>query len=196
MKRLLPSLIIILSLNSFTSSFAQEVSNTKAFKKHHALYDYLKSELTSTDTISGFNKQLEKLKISGTIFEADGVTPAKNVILYICQADEDGYYHSKKVNGKRTLRHQAWVKTDNNGRYTFYTFLPGTIWGTKALKQIHGFVKKPNSTNVSAINHFVFDNDPFLRKSCRKKIAKRGIKNILKLEKKNGFLVGKRDIVL
>ncbi|WP_052415062.1 hypothetical protein [Jejuia pallidilutea] len=68
--------------------------------------------------------------------------------------------------------------------------------GTKDLKQIHGYIKEPNTSTEYAINHFVFDDDPFLKKSCRKKIAKRGINNILKLEKKDGLLIGKRNIIL
>ncbi|WP_203258297.1 hypothetical protein [Hyunsoonleella ulvae] len=201
MKRVLTILILSAFLANTDLAKAQEyadtsIQNSKTNKKRHAIYDYAESDLNSIDTIPGFNTQSDKLKITGTIFKSDGVTPASNVIFYICQADEDGDYHSKKVNGKRVLRHQGWVKTDKNGEYTFYTFVPGTVWGSKALKQIHGYVKMPNDTEVYPINHFVFDDDPFLRKSCRKKIAKRGINNILKLEKQDGLLVGTRNIVL
>lgn len=194
MKRLL-TLLILTSLFTLGNTLnAQELADN--YKKRHAIFDYTETQLNNTDTIPGFENQSQKLKITGTIFESDGVTPAKNVVLYICQADEEGDYHSKKVNGKRTLRHQGWIKTDADGNYTFYTFVPGTHWGTKDLMQIHGYVKEPNTDEAYAINHFVFDNDPFLKKSCRKKIAKRGINNILKLEKKDGLLIGKRNIVL
>lgn len=194
MKKLI-TLTLITSIFAFCNTLkAQEFADN--YKKRHAIFDYSEKQLNNTDTIPGFENQAEKLMITGTIFEKDGVTPAKNVILYICQADEEGDYHSNKVNGKRTLKHQGWIKTDAKGNYTFYTFVPGTHWGTKDLKQIHGYVKEPNSTEEYAINHFVFDDDPFLRKSCRKKIAKRGLNNILKLEKKDGLLIGKRNIIL
>ncbi len=194
MKRLI-TLLFLTGLFTFVSALnAQELADN--YKKRHAIFDYSEKQLTNTDTIPGFENQSQKLKITGTIFESDGVTPAKNVVLYICQADEEGDYHSKKVDGKRILRHQGWIKTDADGNYTFYTFVPGTHWGTKDLMQIHGYVKESNSNEAYAINHFVFDNDPFLRKSCRKKIAKLGINNILKLEKKDGLLIGKRNIVL
>ena len=173
---------------------AQELADN--YKNRHAIFDYSEKQLNNTDTIPGFNEKAEKLMITGTIYKKDGVTPAKNIILYICQADEDGDYHSKKVNGKRIVKHQGWIKTDEDGRYTFYTFIPGTNWGTRSLKQIHGYVKEPNNQEAYAINHFVFDDDPFLRKSCRKKIEKLGLNNILKLEKKDGLLIGKRNIVL
>ncbi len=194
MKRLI-TLLFLTGLFTFGSALnAQELADN--YKKRHAIFDYSEKQLTNTDTIPGFENQSQKLKITGTIFESDGVTPAKNVVLYICQADEEGDYHSEKVDGKRILRHQGWIKTDADGNYTFYTFVPGTHWGTKDLMQIHGYVKESNSNEAYAINHFVFDNDPFLRKSCRKKIAKLGINNILKLEKKDGLLIGKRNIVL
>ena len=48
--------------------------------------------LNSTDSIPDFQDKEEKLKITGTIFQSDGITPAKDVILYIYQPDEDGNY--------------------------------------------------------------------------------------------------------
>ncbi|MEW4924610.1 hypothetical protein [Algibacter sp. 2305UL17-15] len=199
------NLITLISLASFLtvclSGNAQELAdnasqNLHDYKKRHAIYDHSEAQLNNTDTIPGFETFSEKLLISGTIYKSDGVTPASGVILYICQADEDGDYNSTKVNGKRVVKHRGWVKTDADGRYTFYTFVPGNYWGSKTLKQIHAVVKEPNNTEEYAINHFVFDDDPFLRKSCRKKIAKRGLNNILKLEKKDSLLIGKRDITL
>ncbi|GAL90726.1 dioxygenase family protein [Jejuia pallidilutea] len=194
MKQLITLAFITGIFTFYNTLNAQELANN--YKKRHAIFDYTEKQLNNVDTIPGFENKAEKLMITGTIFESDGVTPAKNVVLYICQADEDGDYHSKKINGKRSVKHQGWIKTDANGSYTFYTFVPGTHWGTKDLKQIHGYIKEPNTSTEYAINHFVFDDDPFLKKSCRKKIAKRGINNILKLEKKDGLLIGKRNIIL
>jgi protocatechuate 3,4-dioxygenase beta subunit len=189
--------VAILTLASlFLSNLLSAQDLADNYKKRHAIYDYTETRLNNTDTIPGYGAQGEKLRITGTIYEHDGVTPASNVLLYICQADAEGDYQSKKVNGKRTLKHQGWIKTDTNGNYTFYTFIPGTHWGTKDLMQIHGYIKLPDTKTVYAIPHFVFDNDPFLKKSCRKKIEKRGINNILKLERKDGLLIGKRNIIL
>lgn len=194
MKRLLSTLIIILSLSSFYGVTAQNF--VKNIKKRHAFYGYSGSHLKNTDTISGFDSKEEKLKITGTIYKSDGVTPAKNVILYICQSDEYGDYNPKKINGKRVLAHQGWIKTDADGKYTFYTFIPGTYWPSRKIQQIHGVVKAPNDDEAYQINNFVFDSDPLLRKSCKRKIADRGLNNVLKLEKKDSLLIGKRDIIL
>ena len=55
-----------------------------------AIYEYTAQQLNNTDTIPGYESKKNKLKISGTIYRSDGVTPAKDVILYIEQADENG----------------------------------------------------------------------------------------------------------
>lgn len=194
MKRLLSSLIIILSLNSFFGVSAQNF--VKNIKKRHAFYGHSQKNLKNTDTILGFGSKEEKLKITGTIYESDGITPAKDVILYICQADEYGDYNPKKVNGQRVLEHQGWVKTDADGKYTFYTFVPGTYWPSRRIQQIHAIVQAPNDAEAYQLNHFIFDSDPLLRASCKRKIETRGLNNVLKLEKKDSLLIGKRDIIL
>lgn len=194
MKRLLSSLIIILSLSSFLTLDAQNF--VKNIKKRHAFYGYTEYSLNNTDTITGFNSKEEKLKITGTIYQSDGVTPAKNVILYICQSDEYGDYNPTKINGKRVLAHQGWIKTDADGKYTFYTFVPGTYWPSRKIQQIHAVVKASNNADAYQLNHFVFDSDPLLRTSCKKKIAKRGLNNVIALEKKDDLLISKRDIIL
>ncbi|MFD2726057.1 hypothetical protein [Hyunsoonleella rubra] len=200
MKKVFIFLVCICVTSCFMALNAQSVASKKDiadnYKKRHAIYDYSEANLNNTDTIPGFGTISDKLKISGTIYKSDGVTPASGVILYICQSDDYGNYHSKKVNGKRVLRHKGWIKTDADGKYTFYTFVPGTYWPTKALMEIHGVIKKPNASEEYAIEHFIFDNDPHLRDSCRKKIEKKGLNNILKLDEKDGMLIGKRDIVL
>lgn len=194
MKRLLSICIIVISLNSLFTVSAQELAAN--YKKRHAIYDYTEKQLNNTDTIPGFGEISEKLKISGTIYKSDGVTPAEGVILYICQPDDYGDYHSKKVNGKRVLRHKGWVKTNADGQYTFYTFIPGTYWPSRKIQQIHGVVKVPGSEKEYAIAHFVFENDPLLRKSCKKKLAKSGLNNLITLEKKEDLFIGERNIIL
>ncbi len=187
------TLVIALAVSAL--SFAQQ--SAKNQRQQSVVYDITKKNMSNVDTIPGFQSRKEKLKITGIIYESDGVTPAKNVVLYIYQADEEGEYHATKVNGKRVLRHEGWARTNDEGRYMFYTFVPGTDWSSKSMKQIHGMIKEPSTDKTYSINQFVFDDDPMLTKSCRKKIAKYGLNNILKLERDaEGMLVGTRDIVL
>lgn len=165
------------------------------YKKRSPIYDFSEKQLNSIDTIPDFASKSNKLKITGVIYESDGVTPARNILLFIHQADEDGNFELRRENKKRYVHHRGWVKTDADGRYTFYTFVPGSyIYGSE-LKQILPIIKEPGKTEQK-IETFVFDNDPLLKDSCRKKIEKTNPNRILKLDKKEGLFVATRDIVL
>ncbi|WP_345190172.1 hypothetical protein [Algibacter agarivorans] len=159
------------------------------------IYDYSENRLNNTDTIPDFETQSAKLKITGTIFLNDGVTPAKDVILFIYQSDDNGDYEMKISNQKRYVHNRGWIKTDADGKYTFYTFVPGKYYGKGEFKTIHPVIKEPGKPEYKMYS-FLFDDDPSLTKSCRKKLEKKGIDNILKLDKKEGMFVATRDIVL
>ena len=165
------------------------------YMSRNPIYDYDAQTLSNTDTIPDFDSQVSKLKITGTIYQSDGVTPAKDVILYIWHQDEDGYYDMKNANDKRYVYHRGWVKTDADGKYTFYTFFPGSYPHSKEARHIHAAVKESGKDDY-ALNGFLFDDNPFLTKLCRKRLAKKGINNILITPKKGDLHVANHDIVL
>lgn len=180
--------LVCLALFTYTS-YAQDEAN-------YSFYDYSEDQLSNTASIPDFESKETKIKITGTIYESDGVTPAKDVILYIEQPDENGRYDVKKENDKQYVYHRGWVKTDENGEYTFYTFMPGSVRRSGEFKHIHPVVKAPGQTEYD-LNAFLFDNDPLLTKMCRKRLKRKGMENsILKFEEKDSVLVAKRDIVL
>lgn len=197
MKKLLTLLVTISFLAPLQALFAQtSADGQEDFLKRNPIYDYSELHLNSTDTIPDFESKAEKLMITGTIYENDGVTPASDVILFMFQPDENGHYKLKKENGKRYVHHRGWVKTDANGNYTFYTFVPGNFLNNRELKHIHAVIKEPGKTEQE-LDAMLFDNDPFLSKHCRKRLAKKGLdKNILKLDKKESMYVAVKDIVL
>lgn len=166
------------------------------FLDRNPIYDYSETQLNNTDSIPDFETKADKLMISGTIYQSDGVTPAKDVILYISQPDEDGDYVMKTENDKRYVHHRGWIKTDADGKYTFYTFIPGNFWRNKEVKHIHPIIKAPGKPEQE-MSAFLFDNDPFLSKSCRKRMEKRGIdNNILKVEQKDTMYMTTKNIIL
>lgn len=200
MKNLI-SLIFIASIVSFNTSLsAQEIATASDslpanYLDRSPLYDYSERILNHTDSIPDFQSKEEKLKITGTIYKSDGVTPAKDVILYISQTDEDGDYELKTQNGKRYIHHRGWVKTDADGQYTFYTFIPGTTHRSNELKHIHPIIKEPGKPEQD-LDAFLFEGDPLLTKRCLKKLQKLGIDSILKLEKSETMYVATKDIIL
>lgn len=192
MKNLLTLFSLMLLLGTFQSINAQEIS--KNLKKRSAIYDYSEEQLNSVDTIVGFNSKPNKLKISGTIYLSDGKTPAKDVILYVYQPNENGKYEMKRdENRKRYVNNRGWVKTDDQGKYTLYTFMPGKFI-TKELKQIHRVIKEPGKPEQE-ISSFFFNDDPllpYLTLACRAQ----AVQSMLRLEEEDGMLVATRDIRL
>lgn len=179
---------------SFSNVLAQDIAmNSNAL---NPFYDFTESTLTNEGTIPDYESKEDKLKITGTIYLSDGVTPAKGVILYIEQPNEEGTYEMVKKDSKRYVQHRTWIKTNKNGQYTFFTFVPGKRYDGRKSLQISPIVKLPNKKEYQ-IPSYLFDDDVKLSKICRKRLEKQGnINSILKLEEKDGILVAKRDIIL
>lgn len=196
MKKLI-SLIFIFCLVSFSNTiFAQEYASVvENYKNRNAIYDYSEKKLNNTDTIPDFDSKPNKLKISGVIYQSDGVTPAKGVILYVNQPDENGDFQMKRdEHRKRYVHHQGWIKTDADGRYTLYTFMPGKYLYAKELKKIHRVIKEPGKPEYE-INSFFFNDDPLIPEltlACRAQ----AVPSMLRLEKEGDMLVATKDIKL
>ncbi|RYY68705.1 MAG: intradiol ring-cleavage dioxygenase, partial [Chitinophagaceae bacterium] len=80
--------------------------------------------LPSFDTLPEFNDGGEKIHISGTVFKADGRTPAPGVVLYVYHTNAAGIYPTKGNETGWEKQHgyiRGWIKTDQNGAYGFYT---------------------------------------------------------------------------
>ena len=181
---------------SFTISAQDVIDNSDDFLNRSPIYDYTEQQLNNTDTIPGFESKTNKLKITGTIFESDGVTPAKDVVLYIDQADENGDFDLRYTDEKRYVHNRGWIKTDSDGKYTFFTYVPGNDRRFNLKQQLFPIIKEP-SKDAYEMESFLFDEDPFLTKMCRKKITKKGDPTrILKLKNIDGLNIVEKDIVL
>ncbi|WP_431157744.1 hypothetical protein [Winogradskyella poriferorum] len=191
MKRISNLLCIFFCLSTINSVYAQD-----SLLDNHPIYDYVNVQLKNSDTIPDYNTKKEKLKVTGTIYLSDGTTPASDVILFIEQADENGNFDLREENDKRYVHHSAQVKTDADGKYTFYTFVPGNDRRYNQPQQIFPVIKEP-SKKAYEINTFLFDEDPLLSKRCKKKIKKQNnVARILQPKEVDGILVAQRDIIL
>jgi len=159
-----------------------------------AIFEYGDRELTPVDTLPGFKNAEQKLKVTGTIFRPDGKTPAPDVILYIYHTDETGEYATKGDETGWARKHgyiRGWIKTDQSGKYTFYTRKPGSYGGNPA--HIHPTILEPNG-KYYYLNSYFFRGDPNLDEQNRGE--GRGGSGIVTLRKENGMLIAERDIIL
>ena len=192
MKYLSTLVCIVCVYSAFNTVSAQDLNAVN----DSPIYDRSENLLSHTDTIPDYRSKANKLKLTGTIYKSDGVTPASDVVLFIEQPNEDGDFELRQEGDSRYVFHRSWVKTDTNGNYTIYTFVPGNDRRYNQLQQIFPIVKAPLS-DAYELEAFLFDEDPLLTKRCRKRIEKTSDgTRILKLKQENGMFVAQRDIIL
>lgn len=165
-----------------------------------AIYEYGSMKLTWIDTLPDFHEPGPKLEITGTIFQRDGKTPAKDVILYIYHTDQKGEYSRKGNESGWGLRHgyiRGWIKTGADGKYRFYTLKPASYPGGGNPSHIHATIKEPGR-KAYWIGEYLFDDDPILttkdRQSDKRSRCGNGI--LVTRPAKNGMLTAQRDLVL
>jgi protocatechuate 3,4-dioxygenase beta subunit len=156
-------------------------------------------KLNKVDTLPDFNEPGPKIEISGIVYQHDGKTPAKDVVIYVYHTDQTGHYTpGPNATGweRRNGRIRGWIKTDKNGFYQFYTLKPASYPNSNIPRHIHVVVKEPDK-NEYWIDEYLFDDDPFLTASERRRQEKRGGNGIIKLvPKSNDILLGVRNIFL
>lgn len=198
--------IVILMLLLAEAGCAQEKKNTPRTTRIgggcegcEVVLDYGKKTLNSVDTLPDFFEQGPKLIISGTIYQSDGKTPAKDVILYVYHTDQSGRYTPSDGDTGAKRRHgyiRGWIKTDATGKYKIYTLRPASYPGTQAPAHIHAVIKEPGK-NEYWIDEFLFSDDPFMTSEVRASQQKRGGNGILEITKlEDGTQIAERDIVL
>ncbi len=163
-----------------------------------AVYEYGDQLLSSETTLPDFHKKGPRLKITGTVYQKDGKTPAPNVILYVYHTDQSGHYAANTNAKGWEKRHgsiRGWLKTNSKGHYTFYTLRPGVYPSRTEPAHIHLTVKEPNKKEYY-LDSYYFADDPLLSSKIRSRMRNRGGNGIIELRKEGGILMGERDIVL
>lgn len=162
-----------------------------------AVLDFGDRNLSSIDTLPEFEIHDPKIRLTGTVYESDGVTPAEGVILFVHQTNSQGEYPKRggETGWERSYGYiHGWVQTGADGKYTFYTFRPGKYATQPA--HIHPIILEPNGKYYWLGSYF-FDDDPRLSSGQRNPDSPRGgSSGVLSLKKENGILTGKRDFIL
>lgn len=164
------------------------------------MYVGMPKEIHSVDTSPGWNEKGQKLMATGTVFQLDGKTPAKDVIIYYWQTDNNGYYSPKMGMDERAKRHghiRGWVKTDEKGEYTIKTIRPAPYPNDVLPAHIHLSIKEPDVANEYYTDEINFDDDKFLLPHFKKYPQEnRGGSGVVSILLKNNLQIAKHDIIL
>lgn len=110
---------------------------------------------------------VERVHLRGIVFESDGRTPARDVIMYAYHTDETGTY-SKRGDEPRDSyawwhgKQRGWLRTNARGEYEIETIRPAPYPTRDEPAHIHAVVKAPSQKHETNIADFVFVGDPLL----------------------------------
>lgn len=133
--------------------------------------------------------------ISGTVFEADGKTPAPNTLIYFYHTDTEGLYGQ---NGETRHGHfRSWMLTDKQGRYQFHSIRPAPYPERKFAAHVHMTVTT-QKLKEDWVDSILFEDDHLISTQERNAAGKKGgFQPIVKLEKNaDGIWHAVRDIQL
>ena len=138
----------------------------------------------------------ELMKISGTVYQPDGKTPAANTLIYLYHTDIEGYYGRTSEEHKHG-RYRGWMLTNKDGRYEFVTIKPAPYPVNRFAAHIHMTVTTPTARE-DWIDSILFEGDNLISSREREEAGRRGGFNpILSLKKGDGGLYyATRDIQL
>ncbi len=164
-----------------------------------AIHEHSFDGLSWFTTIPGPGEPGDKLILSGTVFQADGRTPAAGVVVYAYHTNTQGAYPTRGDERGWARRHgylRGWVKTNAQGEYRFETIRPGGYPGRPDPAHIHVIVKEPDRREYW-IDEVVFEDDPRVSARYRNAQRYRGGSGIIRLTRDpTGAWTGRRDITL
>ena len=138
----------------------------------------------------------EPMLISGTVFQADGKTPAPNVLIYLYHTDVYGIYG--RGGEHKHGRFRGWLLTDDRGRYEFRSIRPASYPNSTISAHVHMTVTGKDFRE-DWIDSILFEGDRFITAREREQAGRRGGFNpIVRLEKNaaDGVWGARRDIQL
>jgi protocatechuate 3,4-dioxygenase beta subunit len=104
------------------------------------------------------------LHVSGVVVATDS-SPVSGASLYIYQTDHEGYYGVKPASDNRNPRLKLFLRTDQQGRWSFDTIKPGSYPNSRVPPHIHFEVSAPGRS--PKLFEIVFDGDQFVTSEMR-----------------------------
>lgn len=167
-------------------------------------FDEAPPNLSHVVQIAKNNEPGERIVIKGKVFESDGKTPAKNVVMYFYHTDAKGIYSKKGDEPRNSLAwwhgyNRGWLKTNQRGEYEIRTIKPAPYPARIEPAHIHIVVKAPIQKQAYDIGAITFKGDELATLEYWYRVEQNGHPRDGGTElKKNaqGILEGKRDFVL
>jgi protocatechuate 3,4-dioxygenase, beta subunit len=131
------------------------------------LFQEAPTNLTNKLVIFPDRRDVARIRISGTVYESDGKTPAANVVIYIYHTDEKGIYSKRGDEPRDSFawwhgKQRGWLKTNERGEYAIDTIKPAPYPDNSEPAHIHAVVKSPEQKHCYNIEDFVFQDDKLL----------------------------------
>lgn len=139
------------------------------------------------------------MRLVGTVFEADGVTPAEGVVIYAHHTNNEGLYINGTNETEWSRRHgqlRGWVRTGVDGSYAFDTIKPAVYPNGSEPAHVHLFVQERGRPPYY-IDYVVFDGEFGVDADFRSRQELRGGSGITSLIRSHeGIWLARRDIRL
>lgn len=124
----------------------------------------------------------ESFVFEGVVYQANGKTPAPNVVLYAYHTNADGLYANGSDESTWSRRHgrlRGWVKTGADGRYRFKSIKPAPYPNDVLPAHVHITVLEPERQPYW-IDDIVFDGEFGVTAKYRKSMVNKGGNGIVK----------------
>ena len=112
------------------------------------------------------------ITLQGTVYGADCVTPLPNALVEIWHCNTEGEYD----NDSSAFRQRGKWNTDQNGKYSFKTILPGKYLNGQLYRPAHIHFRVTEKNSRELVSQLYFQGDPHLIKdpwASQKKAMKR-----------------------
>lgn len=141
----------------------------------------------------------ETFVFEGVVYQANGKTPAPNVVLYAYHTNADGLYANGSNESTWSRRHgrlRGWVKTGADGRYRFQSIKPAPYPNDILPAHVHITVMEPERQPYW-IDDIVFDGEFGVTEKYRRSMVNKGGNGIVKSSRSaDGIWEVTRDIIL
>jgi protocatechuate 3,4-dioxygenase, beta subunit len=157
------------------------------------------ASLASHATMASAGEPGEPLRVDGTVYTADGKTPAAGVVIYAYQTNAEGLYAGGKPGTEASRRHgrlRGWVKTGTDGRYSFDTIKPAPYPDDTIPAHVHFTVLEPGKRPYW-IDDIVFEGEFGVTPEYRRSMTNKGGNGIVPATRDaRGRWSVTRDIIL